>query len=282
MSESPGPSWPKSSTQRRGSTVVSIGREPGRLSMPTTGSRLPLRPGDELLDRLVVAYVLVAVGHHRAAPVPPAPPDDVHLGGEEGVGVADHRADVEVVLPVLDRHVEVVPAPVQVGDHCLPPPVAVPVDHVAPVALGQQLRVVAGVRRRVARPRADTHLELVIRHVLQSVRPAPAATGRAPVSRRDRHPRPEGSRRNRYPQSPRAAPSRARNRRSDGAGSPPTGAACRQADPGGHRLDPLPVRRRVGRIGPRPQHPTARAALGEHARRAVSRSPVASPRPRRA
>lgn len=34
---SPGPSWPKRSTQRRGSAVRSSGTAPGRLSMPMTG-----------------------------------------------------------------------------------------------------------------------------------------------------------------------------------------------------------------------------------------------------
>ena len=36
--ESPGPSWPSSSAQARGSRVDSSGTEPGRLSTPTTGS----------------------------------------------------------------------------------------------------------------------------------------------------------------------------------------------------------------------------------------------------
>ena len=79
---------------------------PGRLSMPTSGSSCRRGPRHEVLDGRVVAHVLVAVGDHGAPPVPAAPPDDVHLGGQEGVGVAHDRADVHVVLPVLDGHVE--------------------------------------------------------------------------------------------------------------------------------------------------------------------------------
>ena len=44
-----------------------------------------------VVDGRVVADVLVAVGDHRAAAVPAAVADDVHLGGEERVGVAHDR-----------------------------------------------------------------------------------------------------------------------------------------------------------------------------------------------
>ena len=74
------------------------------------------------------------------------------------------RADVEVVPPVLDRHVEVVPPGVEVGDDRVVPPVAVPVHDVAPVARGEQLLVVRVVllrRRPRALPRADAHLLLL-------------------------------------------------------------------------------------------------------------------------
>ncbi len=67
-------------------------------------------PGHELTDGRMMPDVLVTIGDHGAPPVPLALTDDVHLGGEERVGVAYHRADVEVVLPVLDRDMEVVPA----------------------------------------------------------------------------------------------------------------------------------------------------------------------------
>ena len=61
--------------------------------------------------------------------------------GVEGVGGPDHRADVEVVLPVLDRDMEPVPGPVQVRDDRLEPPVPVAVRDIAAVAVPEQLRV---------------------------------------------------------------------------------------------------------------------------------------------
>ena len=109
-----------------------------RAAAPSVGVEVRRQVG----DRLVVPDVLVAVGDHRPAPVPAPVADDVHLGGEERVGGAHDRADVEVVLPVLDRDVEVVPAGVEVGHDRLQGPVAVAVDHVAPVALGEQPGVV--------------------------------------------------------------------------------------------------------------------------------------------
>src|SRR5690625_1941685 len=107
----------------------------------------------------MVVQVQIAVGDHRPAPVPPATAHDVHAGHGKGVCRAYHRADVEVVPEVLDRHVQPVAAGVQVGDDRLDAPVAVVVGHVAPVPLGEQLRVqprVVGPGLRATGPRTDT------------------------------------------------------------------------------------------------------------------------------
>ncbi len=114
-------------------------------------------PGRELLHRLVVPDVLVAVGDHGAATVPPLATDDVHFCREEGVGSSDDGADVEVVLPVLDGNVEVVTAGVEVGHDRLDAPVAVTVCDVALVAVLEQLRVesVVGRPRSWVRPDPD-------------------------------------------------------------------------------------------------------------------------------
>src|SRR5690606_41752747 len=59
---------------------------------------------------------LIAVGDPGAAPVPTPSADDVHGRRGEGVGGADDRADIRVVPEILDRHVEGVPARVDIGD----------------------------------------------------------------------------------------------------------------------------------------------------------------------
>ena len=105
----------------------------------------------------MVAFVLIPVSDHRTAAVPSPLTDDVHFGGEEGVRGTDDGSDVEVVLPVLDGNVERVTSRVEVSDDRVAPPVAIPVDDVARVTLGQQVGVVAGVvwpRLRVG-PDAD-------------------------------------------------------------------------------------------------------------------------------
>ena len=84
--------------------------------------------------------------------------------GEERVRGADDGADVEVVLPVLDRDVEVVPAGVEVGDDRLHRPVAVAVDDVAAVALGEQRRVVLLALGPGPLPRPDADLGGPVRH----------------------------------------------------------------------------------------------------------------------
>ena len=56
----------------------------------------------------------------------------------EGVGGAHHRADVGVVAEVLDRHMQRVTTPIDVGDDRFPGPVPVGVDDVASIAVAQQ------------------------------------------------------------------------------------------------------------------------------------------------
>jgi hypothetical protein len=96
----------------------------------------------------MVLDVLVAVGDHRAAPVPPPTADDVNRRSEKRIRVPDDSPDVEVMLPVLDRDMERMPAPVEVGNDRRLRPVAIAVDHIATVTRAQQL----GVQPRVVRP----------------------------------------------------------------------------------------------------------------------------------
>src|SRR3954452_15524856 len=94
----------------------------------------------------------------RSPPVPAPAADDVHLGGEEPVRRPDDGPDVQVVAEVLDGPVEGVPAPFEVGHDRVEGPVAVAVDHVAPVAVREEFRIQPRILRPGADPRADTHV----------------------------------------------------------------------------------------------------------------------------
>ncbi len=133
------------------------------------------RPPAETINRPVVHDVLVAVGHHCATPVPLPLAHDMHRSGEKGIGVAHDGTDVEVVLPVLDRHLEGMPALVEVGHDGLTAPVAITIDNVAPVAVAQQIRVEAGIVGPRLRMRPEAHL--TIAHEAQDT---PGVSGRVP------------------------------------------------------------------------------------------------------
>ena len=169
------------------------GNRAGRLSMPISGMPRPSAPAvaahpTRSARVRVVVLVLVAVRHHRAPPVPAPPAHDVEGLGVEGVGGPDHRPDVEVVPPVLDRDVEAVPAGVEVGDDGVEPPVPVALDDVAPVAVAQQVRVEVVARGPGARPRPHSHLlgACALAHVFAHFPAHLLAHVRHPTDRRSR------------------------------------------------------------------------------------------------
>jgi hypothetical protein len=83
---------------------------PGHIVDGNNRHALSLSPSHEFLNCRVVPNVLIAVGHHRTAPVPTLMTDNVHLGRQESVGRANDRTDVKVVLPVLNGNVKTVAA----------------------------------------------------------------------------------------------------------------------------------------------------------------------------
>ncbi len=92
------------------------------------------------------------------ATIPPPSTNDVYLFGEKGVGRPHYGPDVEVVLPVLNRDVEVVPLGIKVGHDRLVLPVAILVHHIAAVTIPQQVRVPVLAHRPLALPRPDADL----------------------------------------------------------------------------------------------------------------------------
>jgi hypothetical protein len=112
----------------------------------------------------MVTNVLVSIGDHGATPVPPALADDVNLAGEEGVRGSHDTADVEVVLPVLDGDMEVVPSRVQVGDDRVASPIAVAIDDVAVIAASEKLAIQPRILGPGGRIGSDAGADGFIRH----------------------------------------------------------------------------------------------------------------------
>ena len=96
---------------------------------------------DQVRDAGDMSHVLIAVSHHGAPPIPPAPTDDDHFGGQEGVRRAHDGADVQIVTPVLDRDRELVATAIEVRDDGLNSPISIAVDDVAAITLGEQLGI---------------------------------------------------------------------------------------------------------------------------------------------
>lgn len=117
-----------------------------------------------------MADVLVLVRDHGAATIPAAAPNDVDLFCEERVGGADHGADVEIVLPVLDGNVEFVAAGIKLGDDRVVLPVAVLVQDVAAVAIFEKLGIPVIAGRPLALPRPHAHFVLRFLRFLRLVR----------------------------------------------------------------------------------------------------------------
>ena len=101
--------------------------------------------------------MLIPIGHHRSASVPPALADDMHFSCQKGVGRPHHASDVEVVLPVLDRDVKTMASLIEIGHDRVATPIAVSINDIAPITGREQLRVEAWVvwPRLLMRPHAD-------------------------------------------------------------------------------------------------------------------------------
>jgi hypothetical protein len=51
-------------------------------------------------------HVLITIGHHGTAPIPPSPSHNVNGVGKKRVGGAHNGTDVEIVLPIFNRDVK--------------------------------------------------------------------------------------------------------------------------------------------------------------------------------
>ena len=70
-----------------------------------------------------------------------------------------HRANIQIMLPILNRHMKIMAARIQVSNNRVHRPVTVLIHHVTAVALTQQLLIPVVALRPRALPRTHTHLK---------------------------------------------------------------------------------------------------------------------------
>lgn len=104
----------------------------------------------------MVNDTLISIGHHRAPSIPAFPTNNVNGVGEECIRRAHNRADIEIVLPVLDRYMKRVTAGVEIPDNGLNGPVPVVIHDVARITFLEQFRIKMIVSGPFALPRPDT------------------------------------------------------------------------------------------------------------------------------
>ena len=69
-----------------------------------------MRPLEHVVNRRVMIKMLVAVGHHGSATVPPLLADDVHCLCCKGIRGPHDGADIVIRREILNRNVEREPA----------------------------------------------------------------------------------------------------------------------------------------------------------------------------
>ena len=116
---------------------------------------------DKLLDRGVMEHVLIPIRHHGAASIPLSLPDDVHGTGQEGVRIAYHGADVEIVLPILNRYVEWMATSIEIRHDRLMLPVAIAIDHIPSITGGKKGLIELIAARPWERVGTDAYFMLV-------------------------------------------------------------------------------------------------------------------------
>jgi hypothetical protein len=144
----------------------------GHVVDPDDANSPLMGPGTQSRDGVMVTDVLIAIGDHRTSPIPPLATDDVDLLGQKGIRGANDRSDVEVVLEILDRNVERMPFGVEIRDDRLEFPIPVLIDHVAVVAIAQQIGIEPRIIGDRALPGTDSRASEVLGLVVVGVQGA--------------------------------------------------------------------------------------------------------------
>ena len=120
---------------------------------------LSLRPRHKILNRRMMTHMLITIRHHRTTTIPAATPNNMDLLRQHRIRSTHHRANIQVMLPILNRHMKIMAARIQISNNRVHRPVTILIHHVTAVALTQQLLIPMVTLRPRALPRAHTHLK---------------------------------------------------------------------------------------------------------------------------
>ena len=120
---------------------------------------LSLRPRHKILNRRMMTHMLITIRHHRTTTIPAATPNNMDLLRQHRIRRAYHRANIQIMLPILNRHMKIMAARIQVSNNRVHRPVTVLIHHVTAVALTQQLLIPVVALGPRALPRSHTHLK---------------------------------------------------------------------------------------------------------------------------
>ncbi len=84
-----------------------------------------------------MAHMLIPIGDHGTAPVPPLSSHNMDFLGQDCIGRSNHRTDIEVMLKVFDGHMKWVALGIKIRHHRIKGPVSIFIDDIAPITLDQ-------------------------------------------------------------------------------------------------------------------------------------------------
>ena len=61
--------------------------------------------------------MLITIRHHRTTTIPTATPNNMDLLRQHRIRRAHHRANIQIMLPILNRHMKIMAARIQVSNN---------------------------------------------------------------------------------------------------------------------------------------------------------------------
>jgi hypothetical protein len=103
----------------------------------------------------MMLHMLIPIGNHSPTAIPPPPPNNMHSPSGKSVSRPNNSPNVVIVLKVLNSHMKLMSARIQISDNRIPTPIPISVDHIATIASSEQRGIVTITGRPFTDPRPD-------------------------------------------------------------------------------------------------------------------------------